>query len=97
MTGGWAIGYVVAAAVVVVVALVVLAIIALARRVARQAEQATRAIEEARDHTEALWLLDETRRRLGRVLRALRGAEQTEPSGPRDYNKERVNLSEESA
>ncbi|MFN2489513.1 MAG: hypothetical protein ABR529_07220 [Actinomycetota bacterium] len=58
---GWWIGWGVGAVVVVVVAAVLLAIIFTARRIAGVAEDATRSLVVARDRTEALWKVRDTK------------------------------------
>jgi hypothetical protein len=57
----WWVGYALGAAIVVVVAVLVIGIILTAHSIAKVAADATRALEEARDRTEALWRVGETK------------------------------------
>lgn len=97
MTNGWAIGYVIGAAVVAVVALVVLVIIGLARRIAGEAEEATRLIQETRDHTEALWRLGETQQLLAGILVALRGSRSADAAADEKEAQARLAITENRA
>lgn len=97
MTNGWVMGYLIGAAVIVVVAAVVLVIIALARSIAREAEEATRLIEETRDHTEALWRLSETQQLLAGILFAIRGSSRAAATAQEGEGKAKLATSERRA
>ena len=77
-TGWWLIGWIAGALVVVVAAALLLTIIALGRRIVRQAEDIVRALDGARENTNALWdvtsvnlTLDQITRRLAAVREGL--------------------------
>ena len=70
---GWAIGWTLGAAVVAVAALLLLELIFRGRRIARQARDIERALNGAREHTDALFELAETNAKLERLARMQRG------------------------
>lgn len=86
---GWWIGYAIGAAVVVIVALLVLILIATARRIAATAKDATGALREAQQRSEALWEIKTTNAVAKDILNgarqareALGGGEAAEESAP---------------
>lgn len=65
---GWAIGFLVGAAVVIVVVTLLLLMILWVRRVAAKAESILAALHEARDHSQPLWQVGETNRTVTRIV-----------------------------
>ena len=72
----WVIGYIAGGAVVLVVALVLIVMIMSARRAAARAEAILEALVEARDRTNALWALADTRTAARRIVAAAASARQ---------------------
>lgn len=67
MSASWVIGFSVGAVVVLLVVVLLLLMIVNAARAAAKAEAILAALEEARDNTEGLWLVDETNRAVERI------------------------------
>jgi hypothetical protein len=70
----WAVGWILAAAVVVIAAVLLLAIIGLGRRIVRQADEITAALDGAREHTLPLWEVKRTNLAIDRINRGLAAA-----------------------
>jgi anti-sigma-K factor RskA len=70
----WIVGWIGGVVVVAIVAVLVLYITALADRIARQAEAITRALDGARENTDALFDVRITNRAIERITRGLRMA-----------------------
>ena len=68
----WVIGWGIGALVVAIAASLLLAIIALCRRIVRQADDITRALDGARENTDALFELTRTNAAVGSIARDLR-------------------------
>jgi hypothetical protein len=73
MTGWW-VGYVLGAAVVLIVAVLIITIIVTAKRISAMAQDATRALVQTRDRTEALWQVSTTNQVAGDLLAGARQA-----------------------
>lgn len=71
---GWWVGFAIGGAVVAVVAILVVAIIVTAVQIGTVAEDATRALVEARDRSEALWKVKTTNQVATDILDGARAA-----------------------
>ena len=69
---GWIVGWVIGASVVVVAATLLLTIIAFCRRIVGQAEDITRALDAARENTNALFAVTSTNAAVASITADLR-------------------------
>lgn len=74
MSAGWVVGFGVGVALVAVVVVLLLLMIAGIRAAALKAESILAALHAARDHTQGLWQVEQTKSETTRVLRAAMAA-----------------------